>query len=139
MKQPFFDVKTLAGAGGLTEVLGGINCVRFKSVSGVVTAKFNSAGPITIASGETFGVPFPYSFDRVEVNTAAGASVVIVYGFGSFDGGGAGGGGGNLLAGTSTDPNADAVLPADQSATAFYLNTTTAAQWIWNPATLLWQ
>jgi len=134
MKQPFFDTTTLAAAGGETKILGGINCVKFKSVSGSVNVRFNSAGPITVAAGDVYEVPFPMMFERVEVNTASGASVVWIYGYGSFGGGG-GSGSGQM----STGDGAPTVPPGDANNAAYYYDRTGLALYNWNTTSQAWE
>jgi len=133
---PYFDTVSLVASE--SKVLAGLNTLRIHAATGTVTLKFNSYGPVPVRAGDVFEVPFPMMFERVEIICAAASTVTINYGFGSLGGGG-GSGAGNLISGTSADPNASGVQPADVSALAFYLNTSTSAQWIWNPATQLWQ
>lgn len=136
MKQPFFDTTTLAAAGGESKILGGINCVKFKSVSGTVRVRFNSAGPIPVATGDVFEVPFPFTWHRVEVTTESGASCVWVYGFGSFGGGGGGGSGSAQMV---TGDGAPVAAPDDPTSYAIYYDRTGAAIYNWNTTAQAWE
>lgn len=118
MVKPFFDVVTVPESS--SRQLPPCNAVRFRSVSGTVTAMFNDGGEVPVSSGDEFSTDSLGLFGKVKVICAAGASAVVVFGIGRSKSISAGG-----LSGSGSPQNVVAAGPG-----VTYLDLGTGQFWV---------
>jgi len=105
--------------------LADVGSLRFKSVTGTVKVQFNGGGEITVATGDVFQAPFPFTFEQVVITADSGGSAIIVSGIGTFGGGSSAGGTVGATVGAVTP---DGVVTADPG--ALYYETSLPSYWV---------
>ncbi|MGZ4960979.1 MAG: hypothetical protein ACXWIU_08945 [Limisphaerales bacterium] len=115
------------------------------SVVGTVTAIFTENGsPCPLFAGISFRCSLGERFKRIWFQSAAGATLVVIYGFGSVSMSGSAGGGGaaasNDVIGAVDDPNAGALTPTDPASFSLYYKDQAfpAVVWAWSVTNQNW-
>lgn len=132
----FFSKIIVGAAVASSRQLAECNCVKVRSVSGVVEITFDDGDPVPVSAGDCFKTDWPLKFQRVNVICAAGASAVIIYGLGAISSESSSSAVGGGIQATSGDP--EGVLDAssgqwayDTSTGSLYLNPGTSGTTGW--------
>ena len=83
--KPYFSKAELAASE--ERALPKCGAIKVYSTSGTVTLRIGGSDAVPVSAGDIFQLPFPLTFDKVTVITAAASAAVIIYGMGQLGGG----------------------------------------------------